>query len=66
MFKEFARATLSLKTVDPFTEKKGSITLRDLTEDADTETIVSVRDALQNVIDNSIVMTEVTNTYTIA
>lgn len=63
MFKEFVSARLSLNTVNPATEKKTTISLNDLTENADPAEVASVRDALQNVIEDVIESTEGIVTY---
>lgn len=66
MIKEFISARLQLVTVDPFTEKKTTINLSDLTEDADYATVASVRDAIQGLIEEPIAMTQAVHTYSFA
>lgn len=66
MIKEFISARLQLVTVDPFTEKKTTINLNDLTEEADYDTVVSVRSAIQGLIEEPITMTQAVHTYSFA
>lgn len=66
MIKEFISANLRFQTVDPFTEKKTSLTLQDLKEDADYDSVVSIRTALQDVLDEPIVTTNAIHTYVFA
>ncbi|XJS10985.1 hypothetical protein ACF3NG_01595 [Aerococcaceae bacterium WGS1372] len=66
MIKEFISARLQMVTVDPFTEKKTTISLNDLTEDASYDTVVSVRDAIANLIDEPITSTQAVHTYSFA
>ena len=47
MNKEFLSASLKLTAINPVTEKKTTVTLNDLTQDAPVEDVEAVRNALQ-------------------
>lgn len=64
--KEFTTASLQLKYVDPLTEKKTTVRLKDLIEDAEASTVLAVRDALQNISEQPIIGVEAVQTYVYA
>ncbi|MBZ6527229.1 hypothetical protein HYQ40_05510 [Aerococcaceae bacterium DSM 111021] len=66
MNKEFLSASLKLTAIDPITEKKTTVTLNDLTQDADPAEVESVRNALQSVIDEPIGAVQAVQTYAFA
>ena len=63
MNKEFMSARLKLTAVDPITEKKTTITLNDLTQDASETDVEAVRQALQTVIEEPIYRVQAVHTY---
>lgn len=66
MNKEFLSASLKFTTVDPVTEKKTTVTLNDLTEDASADDVSAVRQALQSVVDEPIGATQAVVMYAFA
>lgn len=66
MSREFLSASLKLTAVDPITEKKTTITLNDLTQDAPEADVEAVRQALQNVIEEPIYTVQAVHTYAYA
>ncbi|MBZ6527583.1 hypothetical protein HYQ40_07300 [Aerococcaceae bacterium DSM 111021] len=66
MNKEFLSASLKFTTVDPVTEKKTTVTLNDLTEDASADDVSAVRQALQSLVDEPIGTTQAVVTYAFA
>ena len=63
MFKEFVSASLKFLAVDPVTEKKTTVTINDLAEDAATAEVEAVRNALQDVIVDPLESTQAVHTY---
>ncbi|MFL2140882.1 hypothetical protein [Ruoffia sp. FAM 26254] len=61
--KEFLSASLKFQSINPVTEKKTTVTLRDLTQDAPAAEVEAVRDALQSVTDEPIGKTTSVETY---
>lgn len=63
MFKEFVSGSLKFSGVDPVTEKKTTVTLNDLAEDAAPAEVEAVRNALMAVVVDPIETTEAVLTY---
>ena len=66
MNKEFLSASLKLTAINPVTEKKTTVTLNDLTQDAPVEDVEAVRNALQSVIEEPIATVEAVHTFAFA
>ncbi|WP_161877694.1 hypothetical protein [Alkalibacterium sp. MB6] len=63
--KEFEGARVQFTSVDPMTEETYRFSLGDLKEDADAAVILSVGDALKEIIDGDLESTKLTQTYNI-
>lgn len=66
MNKEFLSASLKLTAIDPITEKKTTVTLNDLTQDAPAVEVEAVRNALQSVVNEPISVVQAVQTYAFA